>query len=136
MANKKAVVKKSKPAKKTPAKKPAAATKQKPAKKKVVVTNRELVTANKARLDSMEYLNKVPKSIPAGKILAHNPVRHTRNIAMRGFRIWLAPTDTTHYVVCECGFAPELGDHYMAKEAYESFKQTAGYAQAVRQKKG
>jgi hypothetical protein len=49
---------------------------------------------------------------PAGWILAHNHVAHTtrHRSGTRGFRVfWAEPND---WVVCDCGWRPELGVHY------------------------
>jgi hypothetical protein len=50
---------------------------------------------------------------PADAVLVHNHVRHTvRTISgMRGFCAWWGDPDP-RYVVCDCGWRPELGNHY------------------------
>jgi hypothetical protein len=67
-----------------------------------------------ASLMNMEYLAKLPLSVPEGKILVHNNVYPVaRQVGTRGSRGWLSPTsDTTRYEVCGCGWAAELGQHY------------------------
>jgi len=60
----------------------------------------------------MEYVFKLPAAIPAGKILVHNHVKPTRKLGSRGFRAWLSTPDTAKYVVCDCGWAQELGKHW------------------------
>ena len=61
------------------------------------------------------YLDQLPVVIPPGKALVHNSVRPTRHLGVRGFRAWLV--DAADYsggrrVMCDCGFASELGTHY------------------------
>src|SRR5664279_3134959 len=52
---------------------------------------------------------QLPKGLPDdGRVLVHNNVRPSRKIASRGFRAWLATPDE-RWVVCDCGWAPELG---------------------------
>ena len=64
----------------------------------------------------MEYLEKLPASIPSGKALVHNNMRPTRRLGSHGFRAWLVDPDDDRQahrvVVCDCGWAPELGKHY------------------------
>jgi hypothetical protein len=51
----------------------------------------------------------VPKSVPTGRVLAHNPVRHTINTlcGANGFRSWTWPIENKpdHFVPCDCGYA-------------------------------
>ena len=56
---------------------------------------------------TMEYLARVPKNVPAGKIVAHNRVRPTRRLGSRGFRAWLADP-SPRYEACSCEWAPLL----------------------------
>ncbi len=60
------------------------------------------------------YLKRLPADqaeIPAGLVLVHNNVRPSRRQGNRGARYWVqAPADSL--VVCDCGWAPELGAHY------------------------
>jgi hypothetical protein len=37
-----------------------------------------------------EYLDRLPESIPPGRVLVHNSVRLTRRLGSRSFRAWLA----------------------------------------------
>jgi hypothetical protein len=64
-----------------------------------------------ARVSKLEYLNRLPKTIPAGRWLVHNQVRPSRIGGTRGSRMWLA-TDPELLAPCNCGWAPELGQHY------------------------
>lgn len=62
----------------------------------------------------VEYLRTIPTrdAIPAGRVVVHNHVNPTRRLGSRGFRAWLQrPND--RLVLCECGWAPELGAHYL-----------------------
>ncbi len=65
----------------------------------------------------MEYLNTIPKAVPAGRVLVHNHIRPTRQINLNGFRIWLAKPKTD-YEPCPCGWAPELAKHYRVVAAW------------------
>ena len=59
----------------------------------------------------ISYLTTLPAEVPDGRCLVHNSVRPTRRLGSRGFRAW-----TTSYrdrlEVCDCSWAPELGQHY------------------------
>jgi hypothetical protein len=66
-------------------------------------------------LGSKQYLDKMPTTIPDGKILGHNHVRPTRHLGSRGFRAWLDNHDDDHYVKCDCSWGSELGDHYRVR---------------------
>jgi hypothetical protein len=73
-----------------------------------------LVARVKAK-HGMEYLDRLPSVIPPGKALVHNSVRATGQLGTRGFRAWLVDDGdarNARRVVCDCGFAPELGTHY------------------------
>ena len=59
----------------------------------------------------VKYLSRVPAEVPAGWVVVHNDVQPTRRLSSRGFRAWLTgPSDRLS--VCECDWAPELGEHY------------------------
>jgi hypothetical protein len=65
-----------------------------------------------------EYLFKIPKSIPDGRWLVHNQVTggitpHRRS-GVNGFRFWLAES-SERLERCDCGWAPELGQHYRVR---------------------
>jgi hypothetical protein len=62
--------------------------------------------------DTRQYLNRVPKAVPEGRVLVHNRVRPVqRDGGTRGSRFWLqAPEDALK--PCDCGWAPELATHY------------------------
>ena len=64
------------------------------------------------RPSDLDYLDEMPTEIPIGKILVHNNVVPARRIGTRGFRVWFASPDSNKYVVCDCDWAPELGQHY------------------------
>jgi hypothetical protein len=61
---------------------------------------------------TFEYLDRLPRALPAGRVLVHNHVRPARRLGVRGFRAWLSPPDATRLQRCACGWAPELGAHY------------------------
>ena len=64
----------------------------------------------------LDYLSRVPQSVPSGKIIAHNCVRPTRRLGSRGFRAWFAEP-SSKYEVCPCKWVPELGFHYRVAAA-------------------
>jgi hypothetical protein len=64
---------------------------------------------------TMQYLTKLPRAVPAGRVLVHNNVTPTRRLSSRGFRAWLSEPDTTRLEICQCGWAPELGEHHRVK---------------------
>ena len=58
-------------------------------------------------------MTDMPAVVPAGKLLVHNNVVPAKRIGSRGFRIWyVSAANSGEYVVCDCGWAPELGAHY------------------------
>src|SRR5436305_6908955 len=64
------------------------------------------------RRPGMRYINHIPKKIPPGKILCHNGVVPDP-ITPNGFRFFLNdPSDD--FVVCKCGWAPELPEHFIS----------------------
>ena len=59
-----------------------------------------------------DYLSRIPKAVPVGKILVHNDIwPPVRRIGTKGFRIWFA-TPSDRFEKCPCGWAPELPEHY------------------------
>jgi hypothetical protein len=67
------------------------------------------------RSPELEYLQRLPAAVPAGRVLVHNQVYPVaRRNGTRGSRHWLQlPADNLE--VCDCEWAPELGDHYRIK---------------------
>ena len=59
-----------------------------------------------------EYVSRLPDAVPAGKVLVHNHVRPQGRLGMNGFRAWLSPAGTARLEVCDCGWAPKLGQHF------------------------
>jgi hypothetical protein len=49
----------------------------------------------------------IPRSIPAGRVLAHNHIKHTVNTPQgwRGFRAWTEKAPPPGWVKCECGWS-------------------------------
>jgi hypothetical protein len=60
---------------------------------------------------SLDYPDRIPSVVPAGKLLAHNNAAFAARNGTRGFRFWLTDTDP-RYKVCPCDWAPELSKHY------------------------
>ena len=62
------------------------------------------------------YLNKIPGEVPADLVVVHNSVRPARRLGTRGFRAWLADRSSMDRLeVCDCDWAPELGEHYRVR---------------------
>jgi hypothetical protein len=63
------------------------------------------------------YLGRSPKAVPSGRFLVHNHIKRptrSEDIGFGGFRVWLQLTaDDEDVVLCDCGWAPELGKHYI-----------------------
>lgn len=57
-------------------------------------------------------LHRIPDVVPAGQVVVHNHVKPTRQLGTRGFRAWLAAPDPERLEVCDCGWAPGLGQHF------------------------
>jgi len=65
---------------------------------------------------AMRYLFSLPESVPSGWVLVHNNVYPVaRKVGERGSRSWLYPPDLEKLEVCDCGWAPELGEHYRVR---------------------
>jgi hypothetical protein len=60
----------------------------------------------------MEYIYDVPETVPAGCIVVHNHVIPRARPGDGGFRVWLDEVGTPDRVVCDCGWAPHLPEHY------------------------
>jgi hypothetical protein len=66
-----------------------------------------------------KYLTKLPAAVPAHKVLVHNHVLPpVRTPNLRGFRVWLDEPDADKYEACGCAWAPELGEHFRAKQPW------------------
>jgi len=66
----------------------------------------------------MRYLFSLPDAVPWGWVLVHNNVYPVaRKLGERGSRCWLYPPDPALLEVCDCGWAPELGQHYRVRAA-------------------
>ena len=65
--------------------------------------------------NDMQYLDRLPAAIPAGRVLVHNQARPTRLLGSSGFRAWLQAPDPDRLYACQCGWASELGQHYRVK---------------------
>ena len=62
---------------------------------------------------AFDYIDELPKEVPAGRILVHNWIRPVAvRQGTRGSRYWLSSAGTTKYAICDCGWSPELGVHY------------------------
>ena len=52
--------------------------------------------------EDWEYLNKLPKQIPANRILRHNRVRPIFPLGRNGFRAWLRDRKPDDEPICDC----------------------------------
>jgi hypothetical protein len=59
----------------------------------------------------MEYLKRLPPTIPADRVLVHNRERPTGQLGSGDFRAWLQPANSA-VEVCDCSFAPKFAEHY------------------------
>jgi hypothetical protein len=59
------------------------------------------------------YLTELPEALPPGLMLVHNHFRPAR-LGSRGFRAWLQEPGN-NLLGCDCGWAPELGQHYTVR---------------------
>lgn len=77
--------------------------------------------------ESVEYLQKIPAATPPARVVVHNHVQPpTRRLGLRGFRAWFAPL-SDRLEVCDCGWAPEIGEHYrVVRTTLEADNESAG----------
>jgi hypothetical protein len=60
------------------------------------------------------YLDRLPERVPEDQVLVHNRVWPRIALNANGFRAWLqSPAD--YLEVCNCGWAPQLGEHFTTK---------------------
>jgi hypothetical protein len=66
----------------------------------------------------VEYISRIPASVPAGKVLVHNHVRWSQRArpSRRGFRAWL-DRPRPYHVQCQCDWARHLHKHYIEERA-------------------
>jgi hypothetical protein len=74
-----------------------------------------------------EYLNKLPESIPPGRVLVHNLPNDGRSRQKAnpnyvyplhrrgGFRMWLQSPDDELIEQCDCHLVSKMGEHYRVK---------------------
>ncbi len=63
----------------------------------------------------LRYLKTLPAVVPVGLVVCHNVLPghpRRRPTGRHGFRAWLARPDDHPMVVCGCGWAPELSQHF------------------------
>lgn len=65
-----------------------------------------------AKAGNVTYLSRLPATIPERRCLVHNHVRPAHPLGMNGFRAWLQDPDPSRLEICDCGWAPELDQHY------------------------
>lgn len=65
-----------------------------------------------------------PRKVPAGRVLAHNWVRHTVDMphGINGFRCWTwaKGTQPRHFLRCNCGWAGL--PHYAERDVAKTYK--------------
>jgi hypothetical protein len=75
----------------------------------------------------MSYLRPNTKRRPRlapGWVLGHNHVKHNDRtpIGLNGFRAFsFRRRDLPHFVVCPCGWRPDLGKHYAWREHVQHY---------------
>jgi hypothetical protein len=63
-----------------------------------------------------ELLATLPETIPAGRVLVHNPLRPlTRQLGYPGVCGWLCAPNPKDLEICPCGWASTLGTHFRMK---------------------
>jgi hypothetical protein len=65
-------------------------------------------------VDEKRFLSRLPERVPEGQALVHNQVWPRSQLNVNGFRAWLQPR-ADHLTVCRCGWAAELGEHYISR---------------------
>ena len=106
-SDKKAVKKTAKKSVKKVAKKATKGAVKKPTKKATTTTPKTKTSASEK--DTQRYINYVPKTIPAGKILCHGgviPQTPDQKPAVNGFRPWTDDdAKSDEYGPCNCGWS-------------------------------
>jgi hypothetical protein len=95
-----------------------------PTKKKAAA--RKQVRTNSKERDTERVVRAftVPKKIPEGRVLMHNPVRifeQFQIVGDRGFRVWTDIKPSPDFVLCPCGYAGLK--HYALKDFVAGIKQ-------------
>jgi hypothetical protein len=69
----------------------------------------------------VEYILRLPASVPADKVLVHNQVRWSQGArpSRSGFRAWLDEPRPCHEE-CHCGWARHLNKHYLEKRVRDA----------------
>ncbi len=83
---------------------------------KEIISSDDMVSVVFETGERWDYIFRIPKSVPSGKILVHNNIRPRRRLGTEGFRAWLAEP-SSKYEVCPCKWAPELGVHYRVRRS-------------------
>jgi hypothetical protein len=68
-----------------------------------------------------KYIEEIPERIPDGFIVVHNAVRTQRPLSHNGFQAWLEAEANAKFrnrIVCDCGWAPQLGTHYTVVDPF------------------
>jgi hypothetical protein len=88
------------------------------------MTTKEHGKKESRQQEKVDYVDRIPKTVPPGSILVHNHVRANASgrkswkgmtkPGTRGFRAWL-DQQRAHYVPCDCGWAPHLAEHYRVR---------------------
>jgi hypothetical protein len=71
----------------------------------------------------MNYLTTLKDVVPPGRVVVHNTVRPSIRLRLgwRGFKAWHQKLNDT-LVVCNCGWAPKFGTHYIPKAVPEHWE--------------
>jgi hypothetical protein len=70
----------------------------------------------------MRYLTTLKDVVPHGRVVVHNKVRSSIRLRLgwSGFRAWHQKLNET-LVVCDCGWAPKFGTHYVPRVVVEKW---------------
>lgn len=91
--------------------------------RRVEIRGRRAVIAdtsgNVTSINQLEYLTRLPKEVPPGRVLVHNHVKPARPLGTNGFRAWLELPNPQKLEPCPCSWAPKLEQHYRVKLAHK-----------------
>ena len=59
-----------------------------------------------------KFLRELPELIPESQWLVHNNAQPAHPLGTNGFQAWLQEPDPANRETCNCGWAPELGQHF------------------------
>jgi hypothetical protein len=74
-------------------------------------------------------IGATPAAPPDARVLVHNHVRPAARLGTRGFRFWYQVGEYPPLLLCACGWAPEIADHYrLTREGADLVERATRYA--------